>query len=224
MIGPDAPEVARAALTAARAILEAEGANDLSESLADAELVVAGADETWEVGSRSVKAYSLALVLSPTAFVALRDAAKLERVREALAATLRSPGTEMGPLGVVIRLPGIERTWGHAYRGSARAIAERPSDEAVKAGAEELALALGDKDAAASLSTALLESAEVPSSGHRLLRRYVLRLTPRALARAERHRAFADRLRWLIEHAATRAVEAVSEVELRLRLGGDEDD
>jgi hypothetical protein len=209
----------RAALLAAIEILDAEGRADVAALVRDGELVAFGESERWEVGSKHVEARHVALIVEPRAFVALRDPAKLDVVRDAVRAVLRSPATDLAGLTVLVRLPIVGRAFGQAYRSAPeRAEPERPSDDRVLAGARELARAMSDADAVGALEEARLESAEVASSADRLLRRYVLRLSPAALARSEKNRAFSDRLRWLVEQAATRAVEAVADVELRLAI------
>ncbi len=217
MEGPHDPT--GAVLLAVLDVLAASGREDVAALVRDAALVPAGSGEHWEVGSRLVDARSFALVVGPRAFVALREPRKLDEIRDALAAVLRSDATELATLHLLVRLPGVERPWGHVYRAApAKAEPERPSDEAVLAGIVELARALDDDAALSALDAATLESAEVPTSGDRGLRRYVLRLSADALARSQKDRALSDKLRWLVEQAATRAVEAVADVELRLRL------
>jgi hypothetical protein len=219
MTSPDPSDPTNAVLLGALALLRESGRADIAAVLDDAELEPVGRLERWEVGSREVDARSFSLVVSPKSFVALRDPATLERVRDAIAAVVRSHVTELSSLSVVVRLPVVGLSWGHVYRSAAPpSDAQRPSEQAILSGAEALANALDDASAAEALATATLESAEVPTGGDRALRRYVLRLTAASLARAEKHRPLGERLRWLIEHAATRADEAVADVELRLRL------
>lgn len=215
----DPTDPTSAVLAAALEVLEANGNAEAAAIVDDAELVPAGRSEHWEVGSREVDARPFALVVSPRAFVALREPAKLEALRDALAAVLRSESTELSTLHLLVRLPGVGRPWGHVYRTASSSVpVERPTDEAVLAGATALASALDDEAAERALAQATLESVEVPSSSERALRRYVLHLGADALARADKNRPFSDRLRWLVEQAATRASEAVADVELRLRL------
>ena len=219
MSSSDPLDPTNAVLLGALELLIESGSSDMADLLRDADLEPAGHAERWEVGSREVFAHSFTLVVSPKTFVALREPKSLERVKDAITSVVRSFSTELSSLHVVVRLPVIGRSWGHVYRSVApRAVEERPSEEAVLAGAEELARALEDEAACDALASAILSSAEVRAGGERALRRYVLGLSAPSLARTEKDRPFGDRLRWLIEHAATRADEAVADVELRLRL------
>lgn len=204
---------------AARELLAAEGARRLAGLVDAAELVHAGADERWAMGSREVSAARLSLVVEPAAYVALTsDPAGLAAVRDAFARAVRTPETELAELGLVVRLPGVGQGWHRAYREAApRAAPERPEPEAVLGGAAALLSARGDAAGAAALRRAGLEAAEVPGAAQPLIR-YVLRLDPADRAAAERDAALADRLRGAVRDAGARAAEAVSGVELATAL------
>lgn len=204
---------------AAKELLALEEAHRLAGLVGGAELMVAGPDERWAMGSREVSAARLALVVDPAAYVALSsDPEGLAAVRDAFARAARTPETELADLSLVVRLPGVGHGWHRAYREAAlRAAPERPEPEAVLGGAAALLEARGDAAGAAALRRASLEAAEVPGAAQPLIR-YVLRLDPADRAAAERDAALADRLRGAVRDAGTRALTAVSGVELATAL------
>ena len=135
------------------AILAAQGDADLSTIVENAEVELVGAPDVWSLGSRTAVAHRVALILEPAAFVELRrDPARREAVRDAFAAAMRSPGTELAELALVLKLPGIAQPWRRAYREAVpRQTPERPGDAAVLAGAAALLEAAGDSEGAAAL-------------------------------------------------------------------------
>lgn len=204
------------------ALLEARGAKTLAEVVARAEIDLVGPGEAWTLGGRAVRADRVALVVDAPDLVFLgADPARIEAIRDAATAAMRSPTTELAELSAVLRLPSVGRAWRDVYRGDARLpSAEPPTDEAVLAGAAALAEASGDDRAAAMMRRGRLEHAAVPSSGSIGLTRWVLRLAADDLARAERDVALAHRLARSVEAAATRAADRCASVDLALALPG----
>lgn len=202
------------------AILAAQGDFELSTIVQDAEVELVGAPDVWSLGSRTAVAHRVALILEAAAFVELRrDPARREAVRDAFAAAMRSPGTELAELALVLKLPGIAQPWRRAYREAVpRQTPERPGDAAVLAGAAALLEAAGDPEGAAALRRATLESAPIPNSPSVPLLRYVVRLAPADLVQAQRDADRAARWCSAVQSAGTRAVEAVSSVDLAVTL------
>jgi len=210
---------AAAALRAAvAALLAAQGEIELADVVRDADVEVLP-PETWTLGPRTVQAHRVAIALDAAAFAGLGAAPeRIARLRAAFEAAMRSPETELADLALLLRLPALGVAWGHAYRDSSPREAEHPSEAAVLGGASALLAAKGDHEAAAMLARAELESAEVPGSGRELLRRWVARLDPADLARAQRQMGLGDRIRGALRDAATRATEVVASVELAAGL------
>lgn len=214
MNGAD-PEAALCA--AAARLLRSSGREALAELLEHAELRLDATEERWEMGSRSVSAQRVVLVLEPDAFVRLRDDAEaLEAARSAIAEVVRSPTTELAELMLVVRLPEVGRPWADVYRQVSPRAPEDDAPERVLAAATALAFAYGAEAVRRALEAAELEAEDLPSEGPRL-RRWVVRLLPADLARAERDGPFFDVLRRSVTHAATRAGVRVADVELRVR-------
>jgi hypothetical protein len=210
-----------AAITALRAgtiaLLEATGEREIAALVEQAELVIAAAGEPWSMGSRTVVGERFALIADAPVYAALAGApGKLEAVRRALAQAVRTPETELADLHLLLRLPAIGVPWSHVYREAEAAdrSRDRPSPEAVRAGAAALLDAEGDARAAALLRRADLTQAAIPEASPPLMR-WVAHLHPADLAAAERDGRLADSLRRALRAAATRAEEAVT-VELAL--------
>ena len=195
----------------AAALLEAQGETRLADWVRDAQVEIAGPGETWSMGAREVTAHRIALVVTASTFAALtRDAAQMETVRAAFAQTMRSRQTELADLHLELLLPGIDRTWGRAYRDApVRDVpAARPDPDAVRMGAAALLRALGDHEGAAMLERARLDAAEVEGTSVPLTR-YVLQLATEDRARTWRLPELEDRLRRAVHDAASRAAEQV---------------
>jgi hypothetical protein len=203
--------------------LLAEGGEPrLAELCAGAEVELLGQTQTWTVGERRVLAQSIVMALAPEELVELRRRPDgVSVVREAFATALRSPTTELAELFVIVRLPVVDSTWQRIYRQApARPTPDRPEPMAVLEAAADLLRALGEPVAAAMLDRAELEIVPVPSSPDVVISHGVVRLVPADLAMAQRDELLADRIRRAVADAATRAVERVSEIELRARVGG----
>jgi hypothetical protein len=204
----------------AAALLDARGERDLARIVRAARVEIAGAGETWAMGSREVAAPRVAIAVGAEALVALTaDAAKLAAVKQAFAGAMRSPDTELCELYVELLLPGIDRAWRRAYREAPvrEMPAERADPEAVLAGAAALCAALRDPDGAAMLGRAQLEMASVPSAGTPLTR-VVVRLDPTDRSRSLQDATLEARLRRAVHDAAIHAAEEVV-VELGVKLG-----
>jgi hypothetical protein len=132
----------------AAALLDARGEGDLAKLVASADVEVVGPQETWAMGSRSVAAHRVALVVDASVFAALTaDALKVDAVRGAFAAAMRTPETELADLSVVLRLPSIQKGWHRAYRDAPRqsAEAEGRDPDAVLGGAAALLDTMGEE-------------------------------------------------------------------------------
>jgi hypothetical protein len=201
------------------ALLEARGEAALARLVAGAEVEFVGPGEPWSMGSRTVTAYRVALVMSANDFAAITaSAARMDVLKRAFAEALRSSDTELADLHLELALPGIERSFRHAYRAAplASGLRERPVPEAVLAGAAALLDALGESIAAALVRRAELEMAAVPGTSTPLLR-CIVRLAPADLAAVQRDARLGEQVRRAAHAAATRAEEAVS-IELALAL------
>ena len=196
--------VLAALAAAASSLLEARGQRRLTELVKGARVEIAGAGESWSIGSRTVTAH--------------RDSARIDAIKEAFAQAMRSPETELLALHVELALPGDGRPWSGAYREAPvrHRPAERPLPEAILAGAASLLEALGDRAAASLLDQARLDAAEVHGV-ETPLTRYVLRLAPVDRARTLDDAALSEALRRAVRDAAQRAGEATS-VELGTAL------
>lgn len=218
-------QAAQALRAGAQALLEARGEGDLAKVVAAADVEVVGPSETWAMGSRSVAAQRVALVVDAPVFARLSsDAAQVDALRGAFAAAMRTPDTELADLAVVLRLPSIRKGWHRAYRDAPQASAEgeRPEPEAVLGGAAALLDAMGEARGAAALRRGRLEVAEVPGAAFPLLVRYVLRLDAADYAAVQRDAPLAERMRRAALAAGTRAVEVVAAVDFGVATGGSE--
>jgi hypothetical protein len=202
------------------ALLEASGDPALARLVAGGEVALVGPGEPWSMGSRTVTAHRAVLVMRAKDFAAITASpARFEAIKRAFAEALRSPDTELADLHIELVLPGIERSFRHAYRAApiASGPRERPGPEAILAGAAALLDALGEPSAAAQVQRAELEMAAVPGTSTPLLR-VVVRLAPADLAAVQRDARLGELLRSAVHAAAARAEEAVS-IELALSLG-----
>ena len=101
----------------AAALLVARGEGILASILESAEIEIVGAAETWSMGSRTVTAHRISLIVDAPAFVRLSaDPAHQETLRAAFALAMRSPETELSDLSIVLRLKAIGRPW-WGFRG-----------------------------------------------------------------------------------------------------------
>jgi hypothetical protein len=207
---------AQALRAGAAALLEARGEGDLARIVAGADVEVVGPSETWSMGSRSVAALRVALVVDAPVFAALAgDALKVDAVRGSFAAAMRTPETELADLALVLRLPAIQKGWHRAYRDAPQKTAEEGGRDpgAVLGGAAALLEAMGDARGAATLRRGHLEGVDVPGGSFPALVRYVLRLDAADFAAAHRDPALADRMKRALHAAGTRAIEAVASVD-----------
>ena len=205
--------------SAAASLLEARGQARLATLVERARVEIAGAGETWSIGSRTVTAHRVPLVVAAPEFVEItRDSARIDAIKEAFAQAMRSPSTELLALHVELVLPGDGRPWSGAYRDAPvrHRPAERPDPHAILAGAAALLEALGHGAAASLLDRARLEAAEV-GGVETPLTRYVLRLAPIDRARTLTDAALCEGLRRAVVDAAVRAGEAIT-VELGTAL------
>lgn len=211
----DAPSAVAAV---AAKLLSAKGARDLALLVERSSMTLAPGSESWQVGSRTVEAHRLALVVAPDDFVRLRVRERdLDEIRWAVASVVRSATTELTELLVVVRLPVLEVPWSAAYRTAPMA-ADDSNPEGVITAAAALAEAYGDKRAAAVLRRGVLEMVDVPDEWISQ-RRVVVRLLPADLVATERDSGLDEMLRKCVTHAATRASARVLTVEIRLRSG-----
>lgn len=207
---------AQALRAGAVALLEARGEGDLARIVVGADVEVVGPSETWAMGSRSVVAHRVALVVDAPVFAGLAgDALKVDVLRGAFAGAMRTPETELADLAVVLRLPSIQKGWHRAYRDAPPKLREEEArDEgAVLGGAAALLEAMGDVRGAAVLRRGHVFFADVPGDSFPALVRCVLRLDAADFAAAQRDSALADRIKRALHAAGTRATEAVSSVE-----------
>jgi hypothetical protein len=212
-------QAAAALRAAAAALLTAQGERALAALVEGAELSVQ-APETWSMGARTVSAHRLSLAVDAPELVALRaDPGRLELVRSAFETAVRSPDSELADLALLLRLPAVGTSWQRAYRDAPpHETAERPTPEAVLAGAGALLAAADARSAAQILARASLEVADLPATGSEPLVRYVVRLDPADLAEAQRAAELADKLRRAVHDAALRADERIASVELAAAL------
>jgi hypothetical protein len=215
-----APQALRAG---AAALLEARGEGDLARIVAGADVEVVGPSETWSMGPRSVAAHRVALVLDAPVFAALAaDAGKVDAVRGAFAAAMRTPETELADLALVLRLPSIQKGWHRAYRDAPQAMGQGEGRDpaAVLGGAAALLDAMGEARGAATLRRGTLEGVDVPGGSFPPLIRYVLRLDAADYAAAQRDPILADRMKRAVHAAGTRAAEAVATVDFAAAPSG----
>lgn len=201
------------------ALLDESGEPALARLVAGSEVTLVGPGEPWSMGSRTVTAQRAAIVVNAKDFAAVAASpARFEAIKRAFAEALRSPETELAELHVELALPGIERSFRHAYRAAPLVSSprERPGPEAILAGAAALLEAQGEPAAAAQMQRAELEMAAAPGTSSPLLR-VVVRLAPADLAAAQRDARLGELLRSAVHAAAARAEEAVS-IELALSL------
>jgi hypothetical protein len=171
------------------------------------------------MGSRTVTAHRVALLVDAATLAWISaDPSRRESLRDAFAAVMRTPETELADLSVVLQLPAVGGSWQHAYRDApVRATPERLSEQAVLLGAAAFAEVLGEQDVSATLRRAELEVAEVAGSAEALLR-IVVRLDPADLVKVRRDPGLEERIRRVVKDAGTRATAAIATVELGARL------
>jgi len=201
-------------------LLDAQGQKALSALVRRGEVELIAPGEPWSMGSRVVTAHRVSLVVSAPDFVAIsRAPGDVDTLRAAFTQAMRSPDTELSELYVTLRLPAVMRPWGHVYReADASFTAPRaPAPDEVREGAAALLDALGDKGAAAMVLRAEFDVAEVPDTTPPL-RSYVILLSPKDLAAAERDAALGERVKRAVRDAAVRAGEGVV-VDLGLARG-----
>lgn len=213
---------ALAALRAgAQALLEAEGERSLAALLEQASIEIVGRGETWTMGARTVTAHRVALVVDAPAYVAIaHDANRLDAIRRALSAALRTPETELAEVTIVLRLPAAQRGWHHVYRHAGPREPDRPAPEAVLAGAIAVLEATREPAAdraAEMLRRASLEASELPSSAG-LLARYVVRLDALDLARGQRDVDVLELVKRVVREAGLRPGVLVGGVEVAPKL------
>lgn len=200
-------------------LLFAKGERDLAALVERSSMTLAPGAESWQVGSRTVEAHRLALVVAPHDFVRLRVRERdLDEIRWAVAATVRTATTELAELLVVVRLPMVDLPWSVAYR-TAPIPADDSLPEGVTEAAASLAEAYGHRRAAAVLRRSVLEMIDLPGEWISQ-RRVVLRLLAADLVATERDPDLDEMLRKCLTHAATRASARVLSVELRLQSAG----
>ncbi len=210
---PDAPGAVAAV---AAKLLEAKGARELAAILERSAMSLVPGSESWQVGSRTIEAHRLALVVSPDDFVRLRvREGDLDEIRWAIASVVRSGTTELAELVVVVRLPLVDKPWESAYRTAPRA-EDDTTPEGVLQAAAALAVAYGSQRAAAVLGHAALETAD-STEGFPTQRRVVVRLLAADLVAVERDPDLDELVRRCVTHAVTRASVRVLSVEVRLR-------
>lgn len=207
---------AQALRAGAAALLDARGENDLARIVAAADVEVVGSPESWAMGSRTVSAHRVALLLDAPVFASFAgDAQKVDAVRSAFAAAMRTPETELAELAVVLRLPTIQAGWHRAYRDAPQKLIEDEARDpsAVLGGAAALLEATGDLRGAAVLRRGNLLVADVPGGSFPSLVRYVLRLDAADFAAAARDSALSDRMKRALHAAGTRATEVAATVD-----------
>lgn len=217
----------------AAALLAAKGEREESAIVAGGDVEIIGAGEAWSIGSRSVTAHRVALVVDAPAHAALAvDPSKRAAIRAAFEAAMETPETALLDLSIVLRLPAVKVGWHRAYRDVVPSYDEERSDpSAVLAGAAALLRAIdaasskgsrGSSEASAAeiLGRSALEAALVSGSSSPALVRYVLRLAPADFALVDRSPDLAERLRRAVHDAGTRASEAVASVDLAVGDAG----
>jgi len=197
-------------------LLEAEGHGPLAEQVRGAELELVGPSETWSVGSREVTATALAVALAPAEYVALHaDPDGVRAVERAFATLLDTPETKLAGAMFVVRLPGLDVPYHHAYRQApVRLTPERPAPETIQRAAVALLEARGDAEAAEVLAEGRLDAGEHPNDGPELLLAWTLALGPTTFVRVDADRALADRVSAALRSTATRALVRFAGVEL----------
>ncbi len=203
---------------AARRVLVAAGQPALAKLLDGATLEILPDHESWEMGDRRVAGVRLALVLEAPEFVALRErAGGLDAVRDAVAAAVRSPETELAELLALVALPpSVER--GSAYRSAPRWDPPPPDPNAVLAAAVALARAYTDERGARLLAGAQLERASVGELGEGLVR-WLVRVSPESFVELDGDAGLCERVQRMVRVAAQSPRERVADVELGLLLG-----
>lgn len=205
------------------ALLKARGSSQLAAKIEHAQIEISPDPERWSMGSRVVMAHQVVLSLDAAAYADIVfDTAKLEAIRSAFSAVMRTPETELAELTPVVTLPHLGRGWHHAYRDvPARARETEPVDpSAVLDGARALLSAMREPEAEGMLSRGDISSVDVPggSLGERLqFMRYVIHLAPEDYARVERDPRLFGKLKSAVHAAATRADYAVADIELGIR-------
>lgn len=196
-------------------LLRASQRLDLAQLVEGADFEVCATNESWQIGSRTVVAQRIALVLAPDAYVRLHgDPGALEAVREGVAAVVRSFDTELADLSLFVKLEtSIDVSWGRAYRSAPAWVAEEPTPVAVQHAVVALAQAYGREQAAAILERATFEVGEVGEPGSRI-RRWVLRLDAHDFVRVDRDARLASQLEAMVRSAAAGAAVQVGEVVL----------
>jgi hypothetical protein len=204
---------------AALGLLRAREHHQAAEILAAGALELAGPDELWAVGSRTVNATAVVLLVDPEPFVRTRaDQALFEELRAALGDAMASERTALKELVLCLRLPIIDQPWRHVYREAPHTSEPRsPEPGAVLAAAASVLQAQGELADAELLARCTLELGEIRAEhahGATLLLHGVLRVPPIELAELHRQRERADRLRQALIDAATGPLIAVGEVTL----------
>jgi hypothetical protein len=198
-------------------LLAARGRKDLSALVARSHVEIVGPSERWSMSDREVLAQRVALTVSAADHVLLSASSeRLAALRDAFAAAMRTPETELCDLSILLRLSPEGHAYHHVYRDvPERAEPSPPTAEAILAGAIALREAAGDKASASILQRAEIETSPVPFAGH--LVRLVLRLDAGDLLRAERDPLLADWLRRSVRDAGTTASQGVAGVDLAVR-------
>ncbi len=204
--------IALAALLAAAArLLQADGHSTIAQKITRGRLELTGLGESWTMGSRSVTAHRLALVLPAPEFIAFKQSpSDLDLLRSAFSLAMRSPDTELAELYLVLELPTIALSWAEAYR-DAETNWQRPSAPAPEQILDAAATLLdlkGYRIAAEILGRAGLEQAELPDT-QPPLSRILVRLIASDLEKTQRDPFLAEAIRAAVRDAAIRAEESV---------------
>lgn len=203
------------------ALLEARREKDLAALVGRSVVELSAEAERWTMGAREVTAYRVALVVSAEDHARLTGKPdKLEALRQAFGAAVRTPESELGSLTLVLALPPSGVGFHYAYRDAPRRAApEMPAAEAVLGGAAALARAMGDKVSAEVFSRARIEDGYGEGAA-RPLRRFLVRLDPADFARTQKDVGLADRLMRYVRDAATTAADVTTAVFLGVGLEG----
>lgn len=205
------PELA----AAVQSLLIAQGHAEVAGLLEGSSLELCAHTEQWELGARAVQAQRFAWVVSPQTHAALHQRpAALAWVRDALAAAVRSPETELAELIWCLQLESFG-SWGQAYRSAQVWSAPAPTSQAVASAVVELARAYGEPDTAAILARAELEQGDVPGAAE--LQRWIVRLTPDDFVTVDREPLRRSRVEQLVRAAAVGPQAVVGEVLLAVR-------
>ncbi|MBK9266088.1 MAG: hypothetical protein IPM54_40670 [Polyangiaceae bacterium] len=200
------------------ALLEARGQREIGALVRRSVVEVAGRAERWTMGARDVAAHRIALVVSAADHVMLSSSTtRLETLRDAFAAAVRTPETELENLYLVLALPPSQLGFHRGYRDAPVRLPEAPATDSVLGGAVALCWAEQDEVSARALERATLEDAIV-ATGARSVRRFVLRLDAPDFAKAERDPAFGDRLMRAVRSAAVTAADTTTAVFLGVRF------